>query len=68
MFWVVFPIVLRVSIGGVVDETGFGFEGSQPVTSAAAIKAVATDAGIDLCVMPIEGSSVNGVTHAPKLL
>ena len=60
MFCVVFPIVLRVSIGGVVDEMGFGFEGSQPVTRAVAIMAVAIDAGIDLYVMPIEDSSVNG--------
>jgi hypothetical protein len=58
MFWVVFPIVLRVSIGGVVDEIAFGFEGSQPGTNTAATRAVATADRIVLGFVPIEGFSL----------
>jgi len=44
----------------VVNEIGFGFEGSLPVTRAIALTAVATDTGIDVSVIPVEDSSVDG--------
>jgi len=48
----------------VVNEIGFGFEGSLPVTRAVALTAVATDTGIDtgidVSVIPVEDSSVDG--------